>query len=902
MNRPFISHSKLLFKSKSYMSMNVSSRYIYGILVFIATICLSISITSVDSYAVPALEIPREVSQPSGEKFKATLYGDEWFNFTAAENGDLIVKGSDDYWYYGVAGKDGLKQSNAKFKIDSKPADAQTVKDIKNLKKTSDAAFEKTNGTLVPNRSSGLTLSQDALFGSAAAGTMSLTGTEKVLVLLVSFTDVSIVNTDSAWSNEFFGDTGKTLKTYYKENSQNNFYFAPAAETKGTANDGVVRVTLNYKHPNTGQVINSKNQAIVVNAITAADAYVNFSLFDTNSDGMVVASELHILTVVAGNDYSYGDSDPSIWPHSWSTVDYIYKDGTTIYGDYTQIAETQGGHMATMGVVAHELGHDIGLPDLYDTDYSSDGIGVYSLMAAGSWGTAPGEYEGASPTHLDAWCKIQLGFAAPVVTSGGSYSMNSVANGGYNILKITTSDPNQYFLVENRQATGFDAGMYYYGITSGGIAIFHIDDSVTTDNDNEAHKLVDLEEANEAAYGGSQLDDDNSHSVAYNNLFRSGTNTMFSNSTTPNSKLYSGAATNISIGVPGAYSGLMAVHVNMFTITFNANGGTAVAAITQPAGTIIQKPADPAKTGYTFAGWYSDAGLTAPVTWPYTLGLTNITFYAKWTPNTYTVAYNGNGSAGGTTVSSIHTYNVAGNLTANGFNKTGYSFLGWSINSGAVIADYTNGQSVVNLTPNPGAVVTFYAVWAVIYYNITFDTNGGSGGEIQTVAYGETPAAPATERTGYVFSGWSPAVAAVTGDAIYSAQWIMLGDINSSGGITPVDALISLQAASGKITLNEIQIEAADVNKSGSITPIDALKILQYASGKLTSFIVTSTITFNTDGGSLISPVTGNVGDPVPAVTDPAKAGFSFTGWFPTIPVTFPASSMTAVAQWEEII
>jgi M6 family metalloprotease-like protein len=364
--------------------MIARSRYLYGLLLFFATICISLSITSVLSYAVPALEIPREVSQPSGEKFIATLHGDEWFNYTSAENGDLVVKGEDSYWYYRIAGQDGLMQSSAKFKIDSKPVNAQTIKDVKDLRKSSDAAFEKTNGTPVPNRSAGFPQSYDVLSGSLSAGSMSLSGTEKVLVLLVSFTNASIVNTDSAWSTEFFGDTGKTLKTYYKENSQNNFYFAPAAETKGTTNDGVVRVTLSYDHPNTGEEIDYQNQNIVIDAVTAADAYVNFSLFDTNGNGIISASELHILTVVAGNDCSYGDSSPCIWPHSWSTVNYIYKDGKNIYGDYTQIAEKQGGHMTTMGVVAHELGHDIGLPDLYDTDNSSDGIGVYSLMASGS--------------------------------------------------------------------------------------------------------------------------------------------------------------------------------------------------------------------------------------------------------------------------------------------------------------------------------------------------------------------------------------------------------------------------------------------------------------------------------------------------------------------------------------
>lgn len=554
---------KSLLKSRWLKYLSANSRCLYAALVFAATTVLIVALSSTVSYAVPAPQIPREITQPSGEKFTATLYGDEWFSYNAAENGDLVVQGEDGYWYYGLVEADRLEKSAAKYGINAKPAGAQTVGNTKLLRTGSDAAFEQTYGKPVPNRSSEFKNSQNAPAGKSSSKSLNITGTQKVLVLLVSFKNIKTENTDSSWSNSFFGDSGKTLKTYYKETSNNTFYFSPAAETYGTANDGVVRVTLNYRHPNTGFNTNYKNQNIVKNAVAAADAYVNFKSFDSDSDGMVTAAELHIITVVAGNDCSNGDPAPSIWPHSWSTDDVIKKDGISIYGDYTQIADKQGGHMTTIGVVAHELGHDIGLPDLYDTDYTSEGLGVYSLMAYGSWGRAPGEYDGASPTHLDAWCKIQLGFATPQVAAAGSYSMKSVANGGYNILKIATSDPNQYFLVENRQLTGFDTGMACYDITTGGIAIYHIDDSVYTDNVFEEHKLVDLEEANEFAYGGCQLDDANYLELPYNNLFRAGINTLFSYNTIPNNAIYGGALTNVSIGIQGISSGSMAVKINI---------------------------------------------------------------------------------------------------------------------------------------------------------------------------------------------------------------------------------------------------------------------------------------------------------------------------------------------------
>jgi hypothetical protein len=78
--------------------------------------------------------------------------------------------------------------------------------------------------------------------------------------------------------------------------------------------------------------------------------------------------------------------------------------------------------------------------------------------------------------------------------------------------------------------------------------------------------------------------------------------------------------------------------------------------------------------------------------------------------------------------------------------------------SQATTADYTDGQSVMNLTPNPSAVLTFFAVWSVNSYTITFDANGGTGGTSESMQYGSTLTAPTVTRTGYTFTGWDPSV------------------------------------------------------------------------------------------------------------------------------------------------
>lgn len=121
------------------------------------------------------------------------------------------------------------------------------------------------------------------------------------------------------------------------------------------------------------------------------------------------------------------------------------------------------------------------------------------------------------------------------------------------------------------------------------------------------------------------------------------------------------------------------------------------------------------KTGYHF----TDGSTTQ--TKSGTLGEANANVTFAMATNTYTVKYDANGGEG-TTASSSHTYGVSKALTANGFTRIGYTFLGWSTNKSATSATYTNGQSVSNLTTTHGATVTLYAIWAMrAPYNVYTD-------------------------------------------------------------------------------------------------------------------------------------------------------------------------------------
>jgi hypothetical protein len=238
--------------------------------------------------------------------------------------------------------------------------------------------------------------------------------------------------------------------------------------------------------------------------------------------------------------------------------------------------------------MAHELGHLLfGLPDLYDTTGVSEGIGNFSLMAAGSWGRkASIDYQGQSPVHPDAWCKLNLGWVDPITDTrglnyflaAGNYPTTTATNAVY---LQTTSDPKQYFLFENRGQSGFDAGLS--GLmtgsstvmgTPGGLAVWHIDESVRTTrnwmapNNVASHKFIDLEEADNVSTMDTKTD-----RGQFNDLYFLGNRTIFDDQSAPNSKLYNDGFTGIgidSIDVPALSMQGNFTFKKAQTITFTA--------------------------------------------------------------------------------------------------------------------------------------------------------------------------------------------------------------------------------------------------------------------------------------------------------------------------------------------
>ena len=169
--------------------------------------------------------------------------------------------------------------------------------------------------------------------------------------------------------------------------------------------------------------------------------------------------------------------------------------------------------------------------------------------------------------------------------------------------------------------------------------------------------------------------------------------------------------------------------INQYTITFDTNGGSEIAPITQDYGTNITAPADPTREGYTFIGWDKEI--------PQTMPAENITVTAQWEINRYTITFD---TAGGSEIAPI-TQDYGTNITAPANpTRKGYTFKGW---------DKEIPETM------PAENITVKAQWEINQYTIAFDTNGGS--EIATITqdYGTEITAPDNPtREGYTFIGW----------------------------------------------------------------------------------------------------------------------------------------------------
>jgi len=389
-------------------------------------------------------------------------------------------------------------------------------------------------------------------------------------VLLGQYADVTETYFDAVdFQNLLFDDNSTgTMKEYYNEISYGNFL------VDGTA-DGWYQSTYTM-----AQAVDNVKQ-YVAEIAELADPDFDYTQFDNDGpdnipnsgddDGYVDG----IIVVYSGCGAEWYPGNDNIWPHKSSLGSYEYETddlgangSNVIVKSYAVNPELAGGGdcytntIRPIGVYAHEFGHILGLPDLYDRNGGSEGIGHWCLMASGSWQG----WGGDTPAHMSSWCKSEMGWLEPVVLSSDEISLNipQVETNPYAV-KIWEDDYfwSRYFLVENRQPVGFDSDL-----EGPGLVIYHIDEnrrygsyrfSSGPANDDETHKLVDVEEAD----GLDDMDNEVNRGDAGDPFPGTSNNFTFNDNSYPSASRYDNTETGIAVFNISSSDSLMTADVNI---------------------------------------------------------------------------------------------------------------------------------------------------------------------------------------------------------------------------------------------------------------------------------------------------------------------------------------------------
>lgn len=371
----------------------------------------------------------------------------------------------------------------------------------------------------------------------------SIMGDKKGIIILVNFKDVSFTATQADFNN--LANTQNYVSGNYKGSMYDYFYAQSDGQFRLTFDVvGPVTVSQNraYYGANNSNDEDVKPAAMVVEAVKLVDNMVNFADYDWDGDGYVD----QVYVVYAGKGEADGGSEDTIWPHEWELSSASSYGGSRqrldgVYIDtYACGGEQDGstGETAGIGTMCHEFSHCLGYPDFYDTDYSGgQGMFQWDLMDSGSYND--GGYQPAGYTSYERWV---AGWKTPteLVNTQSISNMKALQDTGSDTYIIyNKGNRNEYFLLENRQKTGWDASL-----PGKGLLILHVDYSSsawsnnTPNNDPSHQRMTWIPADNEYQYTTYQGSKYYTTAGAKNDPFPYGSVNAFGKNTTPAATLF----------------------------------------------------------------------------------------------------------------------------------------------------------------------------------------------------------------------------------------------------------------------------------------------------------------------------------------------------------------------------
>ena len=386
-------------------------------------------------WAVPAKPIVKTLIQPDGSELKVRLVGDENGHYYITPEGNVVERDKDGWYVVG----NGQQREGERLQMPRKRVHSSTVDEQRRA----------------PHQA------------------------ERGLVILVEFSDVSFSKTrqnfDDLLNKEGYNYNGATgsARDYFRDAS--NGQYVPEFDVYGPYRLDSV---MSYYGQNDRSGLDMHPDQMVVDAVAklASDSLVdiNFADYDTDNDGYMD----NLFVYYAGYGENEGAPADAIWPHAWEVYEEYVKgqlvyDGKQMRG-YLCVSELQGTSgvlMCGIGTFCHEFGHVLGLPDFYVTDYSSQHktLGDWDIMDAGAYLNGGN----TSPTY-SAHERFYLGWLTPeILNETGDFELEElqksnkayiVTSTGEHNLDGGNPDPATYYLLENRQKTGWDRYLPGHGL------------------------------------------------------------------------------------------------------------------------------------------------------------------------------------------------------------------------------------------------------------------------------------------------------------------------------------------------------------------------------------------------------------------------------------------------------
>ena len=410
--------------------------------------------TVIQGYATIAYPGLVEFKQPNGNIVKVTMKGSETLKWAETEDGYTLMYDSIGNLVYAELDAMGdLVPSNViATDKEFRPAEVE----IRLMATPKHLAYSQRQMNMAEQVQQARNR-QMAQMSSNGAPAM---GTRKMLLILVEFPDFRFQKTKKDFEllmNQInYTDNGRygSVRDFYKENSFGQLDLIHDVV-------GVYRLQYEraYYGGNDGYSNDHDPRQMALEAVTMANADVNFADYDNDGDGIV--DGVHI--IYAGPGEEAGGGGDCIWAHSWTVSTTVDGLRTFRYSCSPEIRGSGGSQMTHIGVICHEIGHVLGAMDFYDTNYGTggqyQGTGNWDLMASGNWNG-----DGACPTHFNPYTKIyDYGWATPADGNrAGSFTLSAKSEAGF--MRIDTNTDGEFFLLEYRAKSGFDQCLPYHGL------------------------------------------------------------------------------------------------------------------------------------------------------------------------------------------------------------------------------------------------------------------------------------------------------------------------------------------------------------------------------------------------------------------------------------------------------